>query len=66
MNAELLKATEGWLAKALLQEVRVDEFKAVTQLLAVLSKDAAGGEKPTFSPEKCREGLKTFFGKEAQ
>ena len=66
MNAELLKKAEDWLAKALQEEVSVDKFKAVTQLLAVLSKDSGSGEAPSFSPEKCREGLQTFFRKEAQ
>jgi hypothetical protein len=66
MNAELLKKAEDWLAQALQKDLMVDEFKAVTQLVAVLSKDAGSGEAPSFSPEKCREGLQTFFGKEAQ
>jgi hypothetical protein len=65
MNGELLKKTETWLQDALQEEVNVDEFKVVTQLLAVLSKDTRGGGR-SFSTEKCREGVQAFFGKEAQ
>ena len=66
MNAHLLKQTEEWLAKALQADLNVDEFKVVTQLLAVLSKDAGSSEAPSFSPEKCREGLRVMLGKETQ
>lgn len=66
MNAELLGKAEDWLADALQKELSVDEFKAVTQLVGVLSKTEGRGDAPSFSPEQCGVGLKALFGKEAQ
>lgn len=60
-------SAERWLVNALERdEFDVTQFKAVTQLHAVLSKHIKSEAIQSFSPEECREGVKTLFGKEIE
>jgi hypothetical protein len=67
MNEEMTMRAENWLMEALWDEAfDLDQFKAVTQFHAALSKKAKASVRKSFSPEQCRKGVRVLFGKEVQ